>query len=186
MANVLQKINALLSPKSTKFFTSNLLYNRSVLYFFLIITVLDLYYLSVTNDFSSVALFIITGVLVSYFNTNMIVIMVIGLSVMHMLRFGIKATLNEGMKNKDGLKTKYDDEEDDDENDNVMSDNKNDYLEKKKVLTEINEEMTEFDNLQKKILKGLSDISPLMDKAENFIEKMESKYPPSNSVESEE
>ena len=173
MANILQRLKSILTPKSSKFFASNLLYNRSVLYFFLLVTVLDLYYLSETNDYLSVSIFIMTGILVSFFNTNMIVIMVIGLVVMHILKFGIKATINEGMESKkvEGKKLAVvDDEEDDDEK-------KDSSLEEKhKLIKGINEEMTEFDDLQKQILKGLNDITPLMDKAESFIEKIETKY----------
>ena len=179
MANILQKLKSTLTPKSGKFMTSNLLYNRSVLYFFLLITVIDIYYLSATNDYLSVAIFIITGILVSFFNTNMIVIMIIGLAVMHILKFGIKATINEGMETKKAEETKKPKEasksedikkllEDDDDEDNLE--------EKHKLIKGINEEMTEFDDLQKKILKGLNEISPLMDKAESFIEKIDKKY----------
>jgi hypothetical protein len=174
MANILQKLKSSLSPKTGKFFTSNILYNRSVLYFFLLVTVLDLYYLSATNDYLSVATFIITGILVSFFSTNMIVIMIIGLVVMHILKFGIKSTLNEGMETKKESETKEKSKEDDDvEEEFETSSNLED---KEKMIKEINKEMTEFDKLQKKILSGLNDITPLMDKAETFIEKMETKY----------
>ena len=170
MANILQMLKSTISPKTSKFMTSNILYNRSVLYFFLLVSLIDLYYLSATNDYLSVAIFIITGILVSFFNTNMIVIMIIGLSVMHILKFGIKATINEGMKTKDEPEKSEKPEKPDDDED------EQDLEKQQKMLKGINEEMTEFDNLQKKILKGLNEISPLMDKAESFIEKIETKY----------
>lgn len=190
MANIIQKIKSTLLPKSAKFSAaSNLLYNRGVLYFFLLVSILDLYYLSVTHDYLSVAIFIITGVLVSFFNKNMIVIMVIALATMHLLKFGIKSTINEGMRDagssaganldKEG---KASEEEAEEEEDGLPLKKKDssavDDLEaKRNNLKEINSEMAEFDTLQKKILKGLNDITPLMDKAETFIEKLENKYP---------
>lgn len=180
MSNILQRIKSILTPKSGKFFTSNLLYNRSILYFFLLVTLLDLYYLSVTNDYLSVSIFIITAILVSFFNKNMIVIMIIGLAVMHMLKFGIKSTLNEGMTttskpSEDQHDTGDSGDKTEGSNDNGDSDTSD--LEKKtKMMNDINDEMVEFNNLQQKILKGLNDISPLMDKAESFIERIETRY----------
>lgn len=165
-------------------FRSNILYNRYILYFFLAVSLIDLYYLSQIKDYMSVTIFILVGLLVSFFNKNMIVIMMVALSVTHLLKYGIKSTLNEGMQDKEEEEQEeFQDAKPKDpsnmskeeiDTDNVETHQKLDELNgTHQKLKEMNKDMQQFDNLQQNILSKLGEISPLLDKAENFIEKFE-------------
>jgi hypothetical protein len=57
-------------------------------------------FFSLSGEMLFFFIFIITGYLTSFFSKNMIVILVVAMTVTHCLRFGKKATGNEGMTNK--------------------------------------------------------------------------------------
>ena len=57
----------------------NLLYNVYVLYFFLLVSVIFLFGLTQSRDFTSVAIFILIGFITSFFSKNMVVIMAIAI-----------------------------------------------------------------------------------------------------------
>lgn len=87
-----------LSFKSFNGYTSNILYNKYILYFFLTISLVDLFYLTSTEDYTSVSVFVISAFLISFFNKNMIVILFIALVITHILKSGTKIAY-EGMTN---------------------------------------------------------------------------------------
>lgn len=189
---------------------TNILYNRYVLYFFFAISLIDLYYLSEIKDYTSVTIFILVGLLVSFFNKNMIVILMIALAFTHLLKYGIRNTLNEGMETKEESESESEVKEDfeveephvteDSESGSVKEDfeveepehtkesheefqaeTNDDEVQKQidklnerhTVIKGMNKDMEEFEGLQKKILGGLNEISPMIDRVEHFIEKYE-------------
>ena len=67
---------------------NELLHNRFILYFVFIIAVANLFHFVFSHDLMSVCVFIVAGLLTSFFSKNMVVIMVISIVVTHVVRFG--------------------------------------------------------------------------------------------------
>lgn len=134
--------------------TPDLIHNRSVLYLFVFMTIVDLFYFVSINDMVSIAIFILIGLLVSFFNKNMIVILFISITLTHILKYGTKIAISEGM-------------EDNEESTDKMS---------KEEFENVHGELEDFLKTQDKILSGMKEMEPLLSKAENFIEKWEDKY----------
>jgi len=81
-----------------KFDIGNILYNRVVLYFFVIVSLLDLVYFFHIGDKVSTFTFITLGFLTSFFSKNMIVILSIALAFTHLLKYGVQNTINENFE----------------------------------------------------------------------------------------
>ena len=106
-----------------------LLHNQYVLYFIFVLAVGNLFHYSFSYDLTSVAVFIVTGLLTSFFSKNMIVILVIAMVVSNIFRYGNKGT--EGFQKRgnelddsideafqdviDSLEEDEDDEDDDED-----------------------------------------------------------------------
>jgi hypothetical protein len=152
----------------------DIIYSRTLLYFFLIISVLDLFYFTNAGDTWSIFTFVLVGFLTSFFSKNMIIILVISLVTTHLLKFGIKSTIDEGFDNS--MKKNSEEEgEGEGEEKEVYSGEEG---EKKKDLSE--ETMTDLKNfteVQDEILGSLKKMEPLIAKAEGFIEKYGDKIP---------
>ena len=97
--NLLNKISNMKSSGSMLNF-KDLLHNRFILYFFLLISLVDLFYFANIRDTTSIAVFILVGFLTAFFSKNMIIIMVIALCSTHLIKFGIKNVINEGMEDE--------------------------------------------------------------------------------------
>jgi hypothetical protein len=95
-----------------------LLHNKFVLYFIFIIAVGNIFHYTFTYDLTSVAVFIVSGLLTSFFSKNMIVILVIAMVVSNIFRYGNKGkegytSLDETFQ--DVIDSMEDMDEDDDE-----------------------------------------------------------------------
>ena len=94
---------------------NELLHNRFILYFVFIIAVANLFHFVFSHDLMSVCVFIVAGLLTSFFSKNMVVIMVISIVVTHVVRFG---NGHEGFESlEEQVKEILDEEEEDDEDD---------------------------------------------------------------------
>lgn len=67
---------------------NSLIHNKFILYFVLIISLADLFYLSVERDFISIISFILIGFLFSFFTKNMLIILFLALTLTNILKFG--------------------------------------------------------------------------------------------------
>jgi hypothetical protein len=67
---------------------NSLVHNKFILYFVLIISLADLFYLSVERDFISILSFILIGFLFSFFTKNMLIILFLALTLTNILKFG--------------------------------------------------------------------------------------------------
>jgi hypothetical protein len=67
---------------------NSLIHNKFILYFVLIISLADLFYLSVERDFISIFSFILIGFLFSFFTKNMLIILFLALTLTNILKFG--------------------------------------------------------------------------------------------------
>lgn len=67
---------------------NSLVHNKFILYFVLIISLADLFYLSVERDFVTIISFILIGFLFSFFTKNMLIILFLALTLSNILKFG--------------------------------------------------------------------------------------------------
>jgi hypothetical protein len=107
-------------------FSNAILYNRWVLYFVFIVAFGDLLLLFNQKDITSGVVFIVVGILTSFFSKNMIVILCVSMAVSHIFKLGIQEKL-EGLVssapsekppmklNMEGLDDKEDSTEEDEE-----------------------------------------------------------------------
>ena len=87
---------------------NSLIHNKFILYFVLIISLADLFYLSVERDFISILSFILIGFLFSFFTKNMLIILFLALTLSNILKFGSSIT-REGLDTKTPTKEKSND-----------------------------------------------------------------------------
>ena len=169
--------------------------NRIVLYVVGIFSLLYVLFLANQKDFNSVFVFAIVSFLLSFFTKNMILILITALLFTHFVKFTIHYK-KEGMSNKkkkEGLENKKEGMDHDGEEEEKEEEDKEPKLEtneidvestpnemteeeKKKKQDEYNKlkkEFVEFQSIQKDILKNMQEIDPLLNKAENFINKFE-------------
>jgi hypothetical protein len=157
--------NSIVSKKNS----NSILHNRVLLYALLILALLDLFYLANSRDFTSVTIFILIGLLTSFFCKNMIVILFVSICITHILKYPRSLEGAENM-NDDEDKEEKEDMENEDEKE---EDEKKESMENKKNTEEMTAEMKEFMEVQNKIIGGMAELEPLMQKAEGFIEKFE-------------
>jgi hypothetical protein len=67
----------------------SLLSNRGVLYILFVLAIGNLFYLGTSNDIWTIAIFVLTGFLTSFFSKNMVVILCIALVVSSIIKYGI-------------------------------------------------------------------------------------------------
>jgi hypothetical protein len=171
--------NSIVSKKNS----NSILHNRVLLYALLILALLDLFYLANSKDFTSVTIFILIGLLTSFFCKNMIVILFVSICITHILKYprSLEGAKNmndeEDEEEKENMENEEEEEKENMENEEE-EDEKKENMENKKNTEEMTNEMKEFMEVQNKIIGGMAELEPLMQKAEGFIEKFEkySKY----------
>ena len=171
--------------------------DKRVLYAVGLLSLLYVLFLANEKDFNSVFVFAIVGFLLSFFTKNMILILIVALLFTHFIKFtihykkeGMENKKKEGLKNKkEGMEEKEEKEDSKDEEkeeepkldkvevDEDLPENKDMSEEEKKQKKEeydkLKKEFVEFQSIQKDILKNMQEIDPLLNKAENFINKFE-------------
>lgn len=164
---------------------SSLLYNRWVLYAMFVIALVNLYLLSVSRDYTSIAVFILVGFLASFFSKNMMVILFIAVAITNLLKVGMSAGRMEGMAGKEGLpeeesedKEKEDLESESKETemptpDSKKKDSKNTEAMVEDKKSQIIEDGKELLDVQAKIVKGFQEIEPFMEQAGSLASKIE-------------
>ena len=187
--------NELLKLKRFNYNFNPVLYNRFILYFFVFIALIQIVFFLNTNDIQSMFVFTLVSILISFFNKNMIVILSIALVITNILKYGLHSMrVNEGFESADD-KTKLVDDEDDKllkdpedkvldtktkkvvkKDDSVVKKDEKQLTDKEKKLKEyqdLKKDFPEFKEIQNRILKGISEIDPLLSKAENFIDRFQ-------------
>lgn len=158
--------------------TTPFLYNRAVLYFLVFFTLSEVAYFVNQNDTSSVMTLVLIGLLTSFFNKNMVIILFTALVFTNLLRFAMPQQdyiLSEGFEDKpETAPTKHSSDKSSDKtsSDKTSLDKKED-KEKEDASLSLKEDFDEFQSVQKKILESMNDLNPLLDKAEAFIQKYE-------------
>lgn len=138
-----------------------ILNSRIILYFILILSIANLFYLVTSLNYMLVSIFILVGFITSFFSKNMIVILCIALTITNILQFGDKAAL-EGF----GEETSSNDTSDDTNSDAVKSDDvKSDTIKSNAVKSDT----IKSDTLKSDAIK--SDIDDLISKSTNTNSK---------------
>lgn len=78
--------------------TGKILHNRYVLYFVLFLALSDLLFLAMGSEFISVAVFILSGFVTTFFSRNMMVVMCVAMVVTNILKYGTDIRMQEGLK----------------------------------------------------------------------------------------
>ena len=181
----------------------SLLQNRFVLYIIAFLAIIDILYLANGKDFNSVIVFVIVGFLTSFFSKNMIVVLLVAIIATHAIKYANGMLRKEGMEDKkdkkEGMKDKKEGMEGDEDADADVDadadadadvDASPDAIEedledvkdidtqdkakaKQETYDKLKDDFTEFQGLQENILGNMKEIEPLLNKAEQFIEKFE-------------
>jgi hypothetical protein len=167
------------------------LHNRFVLYFMLFLAIVEILYFMGTRDVASLVILSLVGFLTTFFNKNMIVVLFLALVVTNTLKYGVGSRLNEGFEGKkddsnaiaekenlDHNLDKKNDEKKDKDNEHKDGEKKNG---DSKVTAEkvdeqyenLKEEYPKFKVVQQEILAGVQKMTPLLEKAEKFIDKFD-------------
>ena len=173
LTKIINNAKFIMSNKTSK----SILHNRVLLYAILLLALLDLFYLANMKDFTSVIVFILVGILTSFFSKNMIVILFVSMCITHILKYPRSLEGAENMDEEEKEKKENMENEDEEKKENM----ENEHEEKKenmenedeKKTEEMTNEMKEFMEVQNKIIGGMADLEPLMQKAEGFIQKFE-------------
>lgn len=75
-----------------------ILHNRVLLYFIFLVSLGNLFYLTVERDITSIVIFLLVGFLTSFFSKNMLIILFIALITSSILKHGAKIR-HEGLEN---------------------------------------------------------------------------------------
>lgn len=168
--NIKSEVNRFSMPKMK--FMEPILRSRIVLYFLLFVTIVTIFTYINANDITSIVTFALVAFLTSFFNKNMIVVLLFALIITATLKFSIRLRY-EGFEGKPeeekGEKKETVDKKEEKENIPPVEDE-----EKKKDLNKLKKDYKEFEVIQDKILGGVQDINKELDKAEQFINKFES------------
>ncbi len=160
----MNKVKSLLPslPSISKSTSNSILHNRVLLYALLAVALIDVLYLLNTRDFTSVIVFILVAVLTTFFSKNMIIVLFVAICITYMLKH---------TKSLEGLEDMEEGEDEEIEDENFEEKEKEEEIE---VSTEqMTGEMKEFMEVQDKIIKRMTELEPLMQRAEGFIEKFE-------------
>jgi len=86
--------------KSFSQMNNNLLHSRYVLYFIFVIALGKFFFLLNSGDYYYASIFVLVGLLTSFFNKNMIVILFLALSLTSILELGSNSAVHEGFKDE--------------------------------------------------------------------------------------
>jgi hypothetical protein len=158
-----------------------IIHNRVILYFLFFIALIDMMYFLNIKDMYAFSTLILIGLLTSFFVKNMTIILFVALITTHLLKYG-RSSFSEGMK---GSK---DDSEEDKDDETGKSSSK---LTKMKDLTkqikelstskessdsdskrtELVESLSDMKETRDKIMEGVKDMQPLLEKFQGYAEK---------------
>ena len=147
-----------------KFEVRDALKDKRVLYIVLFLAVSNLFGFLMAQNFNGIILFLLSGLISTYFSRNMIVVMLVAMVVSNILSgTNMFRSIQEGMENE----KKEDEEEEEGEKKEGMA--KKEGMSKK-------EGMTKKEGMEKKDKQGMSTLSPSsLDDEDNASKKLKSK-----------
>ena len=154
--------------------TGKILHNRFVLYFILFLALTDLLYLAMGGEYTSVAVFILSGFVTSFFSKNMMVVMCIAMVITNILKYGTDIRMQEGAENPKPDEENHEESEDKKQPVEVKeekvkaTEKKSDETKKPKEFTITEEEKRKFtENMEK-----LGAYEPLFTSMDRLLEKI--------------
>jgi len=148
--------------------------NCFVLYFFLLLAIVEILYLVRTNDIISLTTLLIVGFLTTFFNKNMVVVLFLALVITNLLKYGVGSRINEGFEGREENKDeKAEDKKEKDGEDKNKEDEKKTSETVEEQYENLKEEYPRFKVVQQEILAGVQKMTPLLEKAEKFIDKFD-------------
>jgi hypothetical protein len=152
-----------------------ILHNRFFLYFIFLIALFDFLYLGYTNDFDTLSIFILVGLLTAFFSKNMIIILSTAVIVANVLKW---SGYNDSFM-KEGLTNKDDEEEDEKEEDDVADDAVEEEEDSPKRKKKIKEDFGQDENVVYTSVEDqqITDQDKMILAHENLLKKM-NKYKP--------
>lgn len=168
--------------------SNKMLESRTVLYCVFLIALFNVYILLLHSNFNGLSVFFLTGIIVSAFHKNMIVILLSAIVVTNIVKHTAK-TFYEGFDDEIEDKNKNKDLENDQYDSSKMSlseditktiENLENNVDGKKTgnskdLTEIKEQYSELISIQKGLLDGIKKVAEPLENAERIIEKLSNK-----------
>lgn len=149
--------------------TGKILQNRFVLYFILFLALSDLLFLAMGREFVSIAVFILSGFVTSFFSKNMMVIMCVAMVISNILRYGTGVRMTEGLVSEE--KSPAEEKSPTEEKPSPTADEKPSAEEKPSPTAEI--QLTEED--KRKFLENMEKIEmyePLFNTMDKLVEKI--------------
>lgn len=163
--------------------SGKILYNKWILYLMFIISLVDLTQFYMRGNTNAILLFFAVGLLTTFFSKNMTVVLVIALALTHIVSYGTGA-LAEGLE---GQEEEADEEEADEEEEveeeevedakeESFSDSKKSIDETAKTVALLSKDTkdlptqtVELLNKQKELMANMTQLQPLLQKAEDII-----------------
>lgn len=138
--------------------SNEVLHNRFILYFIFILAVGNLFHFVFSNDLMSVGVFIVAGLLTSFFSKNMVVIMVISMVVTNVIRVGggtegfeSGGSIMENMKDAINAIEELEEMEGDEESDEEEEEDVEEVDEEKTEEEDVEEEMANREGFHNKV-----------------------------------
>ena len=174
--------------------SGSMLYNKWILYFIAIISLVDMTRFYMRGNTNAVMLFFAVGLLTTFFSKNMTVVLVIALALTHLVTFGTKSL--EGLENaEDEEEEAFENEEDADEEEDAAEEEdktqgkevdeeamtgKKDSFESiaetaktvsllSKDAKDLPTQTVELLNKQKELMANMTQLQPLLKKAEELV-----------------
>ena len=132
---------------------NNILHNRFILYFILMVSILNIIGFTTSGNLLSPVIFVLVGFLTTFFSKNMLVVLIVPLLITNILNCGNMSNA-EGMDNEEDKEEHPSDEE----------------------MTEMKEKYSELFELQNTILDGMDKVTQSLDKAEPILNKLKEKF----------
>ncbi len=161
--------------------SGKLLYNKWVLYFIFVVSLVDLTQFYMRGNTNAVLLFFAVGLLTTFFSKNMTVVLVIALALTHIFTFGTGAL--EGLENQEDEEVE-EEEEVAEEEEPVDKENKEEKKDESfesiaetaktvallsKDAKDLPTQTVELLNKQKELMANMTQLKPLLKKAEDMI-----------------
>lgn len=176
--NLMNRVLRLVPSASGK-----VLYNKWVLYFIFVVSLVDLTRFYMVGNTNAVLLFFAIGLLTTFFSKNMTVVLVVALALTHLAFFGTGALEGMEQQEEEDVEEEEVEEEDVEEEEEPVEkpvEKKDESFESiaetaktvsllSKDAKDLPTQTVELLNKQKELMANMTQLQPLLKKAENLI-----------------
>lgn len=147
--------------------TNSILHNVYILYFILLISLANMFYLVSANNYLYSSIFILVGFLTSFFSKNMMVILTIALVATNVLQYGRQSAVDEGFETDKVKMVKTEDDDDD-----VVEDASDSPKKTVNLSDDVLDKYNQLLKLQEKITDGMINIKEPLTQAESLVAQL--------------